>query len=223
MFVMFGMAVLLGVSLSCFGCEHGPGPKSEAELAARRLAASADFKDNATVDDAAVILTGDVTLTADADVAAGVTLVVLNKKTLTVDGVIAVYGGLTFTDDSSKVVVGAGGEFYASAGGEIKANPDAEDSSEIGLTVYASSDLGEATGFTSEDADKNNRVTLTTAPAAGGSPAAHVVGNASFEVAGAETAAKADTVTSTAADEAANGIIKAGEDTVIILTGKASE
>jgi hypothetical protein len=132
-------------------------------------------------------------------------------------------GTLTFTDNTSKVVIEADSQFYVRVNGTIKATPAATNGAGVVLGVYATGALTTLTGFTSDTADGSNRVTLTTAAtAAQGTASAHVAGNASFAVASATTATKAETVTSIAnASAAAKGYIKAGTGTVIILTGKA--
>jgi hypothetical protein len=118
-YLVIGMAALLGASLSFFGCDHGPGPyePSPTEQAAEALAESAGFTGNTDYSGRGtnVKLTGNVTLSENAEIPAGVTLnvaasalTVSASKTLTVEGTLNVPGNGTLTVEGTLTTTGNG-------------------------------------------------------------------------------------------------------------------
>jgi hypothetical protein len=84
-YLIVGMAVILGASLSFFACDDSTKEAAEPTPAEKAAAALVEtLGEGVEVDGATVTLTADVTLTANADVAAGVTLAVPIGKALNV-------------------------------------------------------------------------------------------------------------------------------------------
>jgi hypothetical protein len=146
-------------------------------------------------------------------------------QSLTIEGgsALTVQGTLEFEDNTAELIIEAGGSITATAAGTFKATPTAANGAGVILGVYATGALTTPTGFTSNNATAPAAVVLTTATAGtNGSLTAYVIGNASFAVNNATTAAATTAVTSTNASTAAAGTITAGTGTTIILTGASS-
>jgi hypothetical protein len=170
--------------------------------------------------DATITGLGEDAVTISAlTIPATTTLTVAEDATLTV----AAGGNLTFTNNTSKVVLLAGASLEAAATTSVLASKGTTtaDGSGISLTVTASSDLAAPTGYKSDTPAANATITLTTDTAGTQTAAAYVIGNASFLIAGLSSNAHsvAPVVSTAAATSAAIGGIKAGASSAVILVG----
>jgi hypothetical protein len=180
---------------------------------------------------------GNVALATATTVKARTTLIIADNTTVTVGAnTLTVNGILTFTDDSSELLIRKGATLAAGPTGQFHAKlgvSPTTDGSGIALTVYNETSLTTPTAFTSDDpSGPGASVTLTTAGStSNGTCSDYVIGNAIFAVAnsvnGGSSAATSSTtaVTSEATSEttpaAAGGIMADGTATAFSLEGSS--